>query len=354
MKNNNLGIKSPAFYIGKFFAEYLQGELRVSEHTIRSYKDTFVLLFGFLSKYKGEEVDRLTIEEFNRETIVAFLDWLQRERAYTEKSRNQRLCAIKTFVRFLKFTVPQKMDIWESISAIKSQKEPIKNIRYISVEALALLLQQIDTSTLRGRRDLTMLTLLYKSAMRANELTQLTPANIRSTSPTVVEVHGKGNKYRIIPIDDHMLDLLNQYMIDNGLNRYGKEHHPLFFNSREEPLTTAGVSYVLNKYFAKAKSVNPSLFPAKFSPHSLRSTKAMHWLQAGVDLYYIKDLLGHSSVQTTERYARADSKAKRRALEQAYQQQKDDDIMPPIWHRQPKLLELLVSFGKKNKDDYQK
>lgn len=347
MKNNDLGIKTPAYYIGKFFTEYLQGELRVSSHTIRSYKDTFVLLIGFLGKLKGKDADRLTMEDFDRETIVAFLDWLQKDKAYTEKSRNQRLCAIKTFARFLKFTAPQKMDVWESISAVRNQKEPVKNIRYISVEALTLLLQQIDTSTLKGRRDLTMLTLLYKSAMRANELTQLTPASIRTTSPAVVEVKGKGNKHRIIPIDDHMLGLLNQYMNDNGLNRYGKEHHPLFFNSREEPLTTSGVSYILNKYFVKAKTANPSLFPARFSPHSLRSTKAMHWLQAGVDLYYIKDLLGHSSVQTTERYARADSKAKRTALEQAYQQQKDNDIMPPIWQRQPKLLELLVSFGKK-------
>ena len=344
-KDKQLGINTPAFYIEHFFTDYLQAELRVSHHTIRSYRDTFVLLLQFLSEQKNVDVDMLSMDDINRDTVTSFLKWLQVVKRCSIRTRNQRLCALKSFARYLKYEAPQKMHAWEAISSIRNQKEMRGKIRYISVDAVALLLKQVDISTLKGRRDLTLLTLLYRTAIRASELVALTPASLHLNAPAIIEVLGKGNKKRPIPLDDNMVELLTQYMSDNRLNKYGKEHHPLFYNSRGEALTTAGVTYILHKYLDKAKAVDASIYPEKFSPHNLRSTKAMHWLQAGVDLYYIKDLLGHSSIQTTEIYARADTKAKRDALERAYNENREQSLELPSWQRQPKLLDMLKSLS---------
>ena len=109
-----------------------------------------------------------------------------------------------------------------------------------------------------------------------------------------------------------------EYMKENHLNDSNKAASPLFFNDRHERLTREGITYVLHKYADMARTINPDLIPKRISCHSLRHSRAMHLLQAGVNLVYIRDILGHVSIQTTDIYARADSKAKREALEKAY------------------------------------
>jgi site-specific recombinase XerD len=115
----------------------------------------------------------------------------------------------------------------------------------------------------------------------------------------------------------------------------------VFFNSRSEKLTRQGVANILQTYANTARKKNPKLIP-KLSPHSLRHSKAMHLLQAGVNLVYIRDILGHESVLTTEIYARTDSKQKREAIENAYV-----DVISkesPIWVANDDLLAWLKNF----------
>ena len=109
-----------------------------------------------------------------------------------------------------------------------------------------------------------------------------------------------------------------EYMEENNLNDPNKAAYPLFFNSRYEKLIREGITYVLQKYADLARTIKPGLIPECISCHSLRHSRAMHLLQAGVNLVYIRDILGHVSIQTTDIYARADSQAKREALEKAY------------------------------------
>jgi len=94
--------------------------------------------------------------------------------------------------------------------------------------------------------------------------------------------------------------------------------HPLFFNCWGEKLRRSGVNYILKTDADIVRKINPALIPEKVSCHVLRHSKSMHLLHAGVNLIYIRDILGHVSIQTTEIYARADSKQKREALEKAY------------------------------------
>lgn len=140
------------------------------------------------------------------------------------------------------------------------------------------------------------------------------------------------------------VQILKRYMEEQGLLKNSSNLHPLFFNNRKEKLTRAGVNYVLAKYKNLARKENKTLIPEVFTCHCLRHSKAMHLLQAGVNLVYIRDILGHSSVQVTEIYAKTDSKQKREAIEKAY-----TDVTPseePEWQENENLLTWLNSFNK--------
>ncbi len=143
---------------------------------------------------------------------------------------------------------------------------------------------------------------------------------------------------------DAQVSLLKRYMKEQNLLCSEALPHPLFRNKRGEKLTRAGVAYILDKYVKMARNTDPELIPDHISCHCLRHSKAMHMLQAGVNLVYIRDLLGHGSVRTTEVYAKADSRQKREALEKAYVDVTSSS--EPIWQKNSDLLEWLVSLGK--------
>ncbi len=187
---------------------------------------------------------------------------------------------------------------------------------------------------------------MYDSGARVQELLDLTPSSIRLEAPYIVKLMGKGRKERIVPLQNEQVVLLKAYMEENRLLETHNDRHPLFFNCWRRKLTRSGVNYILKAYADMARKVDPLLVPEKISCHVLRHSKAMHLLQAGVNLVYIRDILGHVSIQTTDVYARADSKQKREALEKAYV-----DVIPETdrekpWERNAPLLEWLKGLGK--------
>jgi site-specific recombinase XerD len=157
---------------------------------------------------------------------------------------------------------------------------------------------------------------------------------------------GKGKKYRIVPLIEEQVTLLKRYMEENNLLEECRLKHPLFFNKRGEKLTRAGVAFILKTYIEMARAHDPGLIPESVSCHSLRHSKAMHLLQAGVNLVYIRDILGHCSIQTTDVYARADSKQKREALEKAYTNLLPESDKTRQWEKNQNLLEWLKGFRK--------
>jgi site-specific recombinase XerD len=215
----------------------------------------------------------------------------------------------------------------------------------MSLEGIKKLLELPNTKTRSGRRDLALLSLLYDTAARVQELIDLTPISVRLEKPYTIKFKGKGNNFRIVPLMKPQMLILKSYMSEWNLNKIDYNNNPLFFNKRHEKLTRSGVSYILNKYITKLREQSPIIVPEKFSCHCLRHSKSMHMLQAGVNLIYIRDILGHKSVKTTEIYARADSKQKREAIEKAY-----TNLMPKIekskWDKNDDLLKWLNNFDK--------
>ena len=140
--------------------------------------------------------------------------------------------------------------------------------------------------------------------------------------------------------------MLKAYMQENKLLEPHYNQHTLFFNCWGKKLTRSGVNYILKNYADMARKVNPALIPEKISCHVLRHSKAMHLLQAGVNLVYIRDILGHVSIQTTDVYARADSKHKREALEKAYVNVIPEKDLEKSWEKDGSLLEWLKGLDK--------
>ena len=138
---------------------------------------------------------------------------------------------------------------------------------------------------------------------------------------------------------------MRQYISDFGLADNGKNMYPLFPNRQGKKLTRAGIKYILDKHVESARTENPDILPDVISPHSFRHSKAMHLLHAGVNLVYIRDILGHADLKTTEIYARIDREMKRKALEEAFTNVVPSETMP-LWQQDGELLNWLQNLGR--------
>ncbi|WP_433900451.1 site-specific integrase [Sphingobacterium puteale] len=328
-------------YLSGFLTGYLVHERGASKNTICAYRDTFVLFIGYMSA-QGIPVNRLTLSAISQSAVVGFLDWLQVERNNGNATRNARLAAIHSFFSYIQYQQPEHLYECQKILSIPMKHKATVPMNYLTVEGIKALLEQPDIRTARGRRDLALLSLMYDTGARVQEVIDLTPSSLRLDVLNTIRITGKGNKTRIVPMLEEQVRLLKPYIAEHRLDLDGNNEHPLFFNSRGDKLTRAGVNHILFKYADMAKKKTDVYWPEKISCHVLRHSKAMHMLQAGVNLVYIRDILGHVSVQTTEVYARADSRAKREAIEKAYK-----SVAPqgePVWLSNDNLLDWLKHF----------
>jgi site-specific recombinase XerD len=183
---------------------------------------------------------------------------------------------------------------------------------YLSIEETKILLSIPNADSKKGLRDLAIIAVLYECAARVQELIDLTASNLHVlNSSSYMELRGKGNKLRKIPIADAVSEIIKAYINSCHIRQ---PDDPLFVNSQKKKLTRAGVQHIINKYIDLARERNSGLFRQKITNHSFRHSKAMHLLEAGVNLVYIRDFLGHSSVTTTEIYAKTNPEVKRRIL----------------------------------------
>ncbi len=335
-----------AKYLSAFLTKYLAGERNYSPNTIMAYKDTFVQFITFMKERKNIKVQKLTLERITKDVVIDFLNWIQENRHCSNATRNYRLAALRSFFSYMQYENPERMYEWQKIRSIKVKRHEKQSINYLTVEGIKLLLEQPDLSTRNGRRNLALLALMYDSGARVQEIIDLTPSSVRLDNPSIVKLFGKGRKARIVPLQEEQTVFLKEYMQENNLLEPHANQYPLFSNSRKEKLTRAGVTYILHTYANLARKINPGIIPEKISCHSIRHSKAFHLLQAGVNLVYIRDLLGHVSVQTTDVYARADSRKKREAFENAYVDLNPNVAKTKHWEKDGNLLNWLKSLNK--------
>lgn len=329
-----------AAYLRRFLTTHLAGLRGCSPNTIASYRDTFKLLITYLRDERSIPAAKLTLDHLDAAAITGFLEWLQASRHNSASTRNQRLAAINSFCTWMQTEDPTRMACYQNILAIPAKKQPHPGVNHLTVEQTRLLLAQPDRSTRRGRRDAALLATLYDTAARVQELADLTVRDLRLEHPAMTALTGKGRKTRHVPLMANTTAVLAAYLGEHRLDAPGHDDHPVFFNQHRSKLSRGGIAWIIGKYLARTD--NPQLAGADVSPHTLRHSKAMHLYEAGVPLPYIRDILGHVDLSTTEIYARASTEAKRKALEAAYTDMVTDDL--PEWNQDPGLLDWLTNL----------
>lgn len=305
--------KDFSFYLTNFFNEFLPRHKNVSRNTILLYRDCFVLFLKFCEKERNINVDTISFDDISRELVLNFLSWIETNRKCSIQTRNQRLAAWKSFCKYVQFEDPKYFELCSNIRNIEPKKHNKVSMNYISSDGIRVLLKQPNMHYKNEFRDLAILSLLYDSGARVQELIGLNVSNLCLENNSKIYITGKGNKTRVVPLNKEMSKILKQYISKFKL----RNTDILFMNKYGNRLTRKGVDYILNKYIERAKIQYPEYFKFKVSPHCLRHSKAMHLLEAGVNLIYIRDFLGHVSVATTEVYAKANPEIRRKQLEKA-------------------------------------
>jgi len=287
-------------YLRSFFIEFLPNERNLSSNTIKSYRDAFKLFFRYMKEVKKISPTKISLDDINSKNLLDYLNWLEINRKISVRTRNQRLSAFKSFVSFLQYQEPTLLVDIKKIILISQKKDVQVEISWLTIEQVTEILKQPDQRKEKGIRDAALLGLLYSGALRVQELIELTWNNLRlDDSPITVTVHGKGNKYRSIPLTESIKEILLNY------RTIATEESIVFYNSQKRMLTRKGISYVLDKYVKMAKKdINQFSYKGKITCHTFRHSKASHMLQVGIPLVYIRDFLGHKSVTTTEIYAK--------------------------------------------------
>jgi site-specific recombinase XerD len=301
-----------SYHVEKYFAEYLPLHIGASINTCKSYRDAFVQFLSYVETAQNVKPNNVSLEMLTADLIEGFLLHLEKTKSIGVSTRNQRLAALHSFVRYLQRKELSCFDRCSSILAIPFKKVSTSSMAWMSVREVETLLSLPNSSTKKGLRDLAILGMLYETGARVQELIDLSVAGVHLAPDALyVELRGKGNKARRIPIGGDAANILSKYL---DAHQVLSPDMIIFTNNRGQKLTRAGVQHIIDKYISEARQQHPDLFRLKYSNHSFRHSKAMHLLEAGVNLIYIRDFLGHSSVTTTEIYARTNPDIKRKVI----------------------------------------
>lgn len=330
-----------AIHLTRFLSEYLTLPKNASKNTKASYRDTFKLLIRYCQEQQSIPVENLTMSTLTHKLILDFLDWLEKDRKCSISTRNQRLAAIHAFFRYVQYEEPAGILHFQKVIALPIKKAQKPSIPHLSPDAMQILLSQPDKTTAKGRRVLTLLNVLYDSGCRVQELADLRVRDVVLNNPAVIILTRKGNKVRRVPLMKNTLTLLEYYIKENSLDKPWKSDHPLFINKQHNKLTKEGIAYIISQCVQVARKIS-TIVPNKVNPHMFRHSKTMHLLQAGVNIIYIRDFLGHEDIKTTEIYAKCDTELKRQAIENAYPDLVDSTL--PDWSEDAALLDWLSNL----------
>lgn len=309
--------------IARFFQEYLPTLRGMSPHTIRSYRDTMILFLRFAAAETSASIERLDVRDITADQLGSFLTSLEVDRGNSIATRNARLAAMHSFARFLIAEHPEYMDSLQQVVGLPFKRGGRATpVEYLEESEIKGVLESINRDTPSGRRDYALFSLMFNTGARVQEILDLRVRDLRLESPCQVRLYGKGSKVRLCPIWQRTAQLLQKLIKANPPSDNPADQR-VFLNDRSAPLTRFGVRYLLRKYVDAAAKKAPTLAEKSIHPHSLRHTTAVHLLKAGVDIATVSQWLGHSGLDVTMRYARADIDMKRQALEQVF-----PDVVP--------------------------
>jgi integrase/recombinase XerD len=332
------------------FFKHLRGFLTVflpkhkcySQNTVKAYHDTLNLFRNFMLEEKEIPFTAISFDQINHEMIYEFLVWLQNTRGCGATTKNHRLAALKSFFHYCAMEDPSLMAIYLDLQKVRSQRVNRTRVEYMSETALKTLLEQPNSRTRCGLRDRFFMIPLYDTGARIQEILDLKLRDIHLNDQTpCIYLTGKGNKTRAVPIMDKTIAHFHEYMKTFHPNANPKDDEHLFFTlikGQIGKMSDDNVSCFLKRYAESAQQVCPEV-PLRMHAHLFRHTRAMHLYQAGIPLSYIKDFLGHVSVNTTDIYASTDTSMMKAALEKI--DRRDNDQISkevPSWKDDEEMI----------------
>jgi integrase/recombinase XerD len=294
--------------IHQFFDQYLPHIKGVSHHTVKAYRDAFRVFLPFAAKFYNIKIRSLRVEHLSSELIISFLVDLQRERNNLVKTRNQRLAALKSFAKMLRFKYPEQLEVADTILNIPQKRAQKPLIGFLYQDEILKVFQAVDLKRKEGFRDYALLHLLYDSGARASELATL---NLDYFDPQkmTLAILGKGNQFRLIKLEPKPCHLIQLYIRKYRISPQPPYQDRLFINQRGEELTRHGIYRICRKYLEKAlppkrlNNINPV--------HSFRHSRAVDMLHNGYPITDIKNHLGHDNIQSTAIYLHLDLNRRR-------------------------------------------
>ncbi|MCC7082642.1 MAG: tyrosine-type recombinase/integrase [Burkholderiales bacterium] len=305
-------LASPSFpaLVQAFFTEYLVQQRALSPRTVASYRDAFSLLLGFAERHLGKPPTALQLVDLDRELLANFLDHLERDRHNSVRSRNVRLAAIRSFLKFVARRDVSSLQLVEQALAVPMKRFDRPMLGFLSREQM-LAVMDVPATTWLGKRDRLLLTLLYNTGARASEIIAVRVRDVALGEAACVHLHGKGRKQRSVPLWKTTARDIRAWL---HLNGQLAADSPLLPTRKGQPMTRANVTLRVQMAVDVATTRHPKLAKLSVSPHTIRHTTAMHLLQSGVDVTVIALWLGHESPSTTHMYVDADLAMKERAL----------------------------------------
>ena len=321
-----------------FFRVHLVARRNLSQHTVRAYRDTLVLLLRFAAARTERGVSALELTCLDTPTVLAFLEDLEANRGNGIRTRNHRLAAIHSFFRYVAAEEPAAAALCQAVLGIPFKRGTQSAITCLSREEIGYLLDAPDCSQPDGRRDAALLWFLYNTGARAQEVIDVRLPAVRFSAPAQVRLLGKGRKERLCPLWPETVERLRHTFRDRQTDE--KADEPLFLNAAGRPLTRFGLHFIVRRCVTRVAASYPELARKIISPHTFRHTTALHLLQSGVELNVVRAWLGHASIDTTHAYVEIDMDMKRAALAATTPQK---GRSKPSW-RQPDILAWLETL----------
>ncbi len=302
---------SLSILVQRFFLEHLGQHRAVSQQTVSAYRDTLRLLLGFAAQRLHRTPSALTLLELDAPLLLAFLDHLEKERGNAVRSRNARLAAIRTFLRYAGHHDLEALATIERVLAIPQKRFDRPMVGFLSRDETRAIIEAPDASTWAGQRDRAMFSTMYNTGARVSEMIGVRWRDVILEGQSAVHLHGKGRKDRSVPLWRTTAQLLR-----NWRRRLGEPPTDtmLFPNRGGHRMTRSNVTQRLQLAVNAAAIKYPALSDRAVTPHVIRHTTAMHLLQSGVDITVIALWLGHEDTATTHMYIEADLTMKEQAL----------------------------------------
>jgi site-specific recombinase XerD len=300
-----------AALVQAYFAEYLTQQRALSPQTVAAYRDAFVLFLEFAQSRLGKLPAAFALADMTPELITAFLNHLEQQRHNCVRSRNARLAALRSFLKFASRRDVSSLQVVERALGIPVKRFERPMFGYLSREEMLAVIDAPDETWI-GRRDYALFLLLYNTGARVSEITTVKVGDVvLEDRAACVHLLGKGRKQRSVPLWRSTVRTLRAWLRQNPQL---EAESPLLPNQHGHAMTRTNVALRLALAVQAATRLHPGLGKRQISPHVIRHTTALHLLQAGVNISVIALWLGHESPVTTHQYVEADLAMKERAL----------------------------------------